>query len=85
MSRFRGKTLNLREFLTRSEALKLYRDILRALRRVDSVSDRQQLTEWARSEYQQARHERDQESIQMHLTRGRAQLKSLEETLGRAR
>lgn len=48
------------QFVSRSKVLKLYRDILRALRRLDDVGQQQQLREWARSEFEQLKGEKDQ-------------------------
>jgi len=47
------------QFLTRARVLSLYRDIQRTLKGVKDPRDRQELQQWARSDFERFRHEKN--------------------------
>ncbi|XP_067675480.1 LYR motif-containing protein 2-like [Haliotis asinina] len=83
-SRF-GNTVSLKRFMLRSEVLKLYREMMRAIRQVPDASHRRELTEWVRYDFKQNKHHQDEETIKMMLTKGRMSLKELESAIHLAR
>ena len=48
------------QFLVRQQVLSLYRDIQRALRKVENPKDRQELQQWARGEFERNKHQTDE-------------------------
>ncbi|KPI95875.1 LYR motif-containing protein 2 [Papilio xuthus] len=74
-------TLNLKQFLLRQEVLKLYRDIFRTLRKISDESTRSELKDWARSDFRNNKHHRDETAIKSMLYYGRKSLKDLERSL----
>ncbi|XP_041351986.1 LYR motif-containing protein 2-like [Gigantopelta aegis] len=81
MSAGKFRSMSLKRFIRRSEVLKLYRDILRTLKQVSNEEYRQELKKWARRDFENSRHQDDEEAIKMLLTKGRMQLKELTRTL----
>ncbi|KAM6406985.1 LYR motif-containing protein 2 [Pluvialis apricaria] len=73
--------LNLKQFLRRQQVLRLYRDILRALRRVPAEADRRYLKDWAREEFRRNKDATEEDAIRMMITQGNMQLRELQRTL----
>ena len=48
------------QFILRVEAIRLYRQMLREIRRIESVPSREQLKRWIREEFESARHLKDE-------------------------
>lgn len=68
--------------MLRKEVLKLYRDILRTISKVPDENNRQQLKEWARSDFQTNKSNSMEEiQIKMLLNYGRRSLKELQTSL----
>ncbi|XP_046560427.1 LYR motif-containing protein 2-like [Haliotis rubra] len=80
-----GNTIPFKQFMLRSEVLKLYRDIMRAIRQVSDADHRRELTEWVRHDFKQNKHHQDEETIKMMLMKGRMSLKELESAIHLAR
>ncbi|XP_071114439.1 LYR motif-containing protein 2-like [Haliotis cracherodii] len=80
-----GNTVSFKRFMLRTEVLKLYRDILRAIRQVPDPDHKRELKEWARHDFKQNKHHQDEETIKMMLTKGRMSLKELESAIHLAR
>jgi Complex 1 protein (LYR family) len=70
----------LKEFMTRRKVLSLYRDIMRAVLRLEPT-DRQFVHEWARADFERHRHETDQEKILSLLSQGKVQFRTLENSM----
>ncbi|KAI9341172.1 hypothetical protein BDR26DRAFT_860757 [Obelidium mucronatum] len=65
--------LDLKQFMTRMRVISLYRDITRTLKSVSDKSERQFIRDWARADFDKARHETDSERIQYLLSKGKAE------------
>ncbi|KAJ8328304.1 hypothetical protein BDV3_005563 [Batrachochytrium dendrobatidis] len=72
--------LSLKEFLTRSQVLQLYRDILRTTKYVNEA-DKQYIQRWARSDFEQYRSETSQDRIRLLMSQGKVQLRTLENSV----
>ncbi|GFT51353.1 LYR motif-containing protein 2 [Nephila pilipes] len=59
------------QFLLRSKTLKLYRDILRTIKRIPNKEHQGELKKMVREDFEQNRQQTDEEIIKFHLTRGR--------------
>ncbi|XP_077977199.1 LYR motif-containing protein 2-like [Glandiceps talaboti] len=84
-SRLPPTALSLKQFMLRQQSLQLFRDILRAIREVPDKDHRKDLTDWARSEFKRNKHEKDELTIKMMLSRGRLTLKELQRTINLAK
>jgi len=76
------QVLTLKQFLLRQESLKLYRQVLRVARQVGG-HQRAEIEAWARSDFEQHRHQQDPESIKYLLHNGRQMLKQLQQSMGK--
>ncbi|OWR45770.1 hypothetical protein KGM_214537 [Danaus plexippus plexippus] len=74
-------TLNLKQFLLRQEVLKLYRDIFKTLRKVPDEKTRLELRDWARVDFRNNKHHKDESVIKSMLHYGKKSLKDLQRTL----
>ncbi|KAK7089394.1 LYR motif-containing protein 2-like [Littorina saxatilis] len=74
-------TLSLKRFLLRSEVLRLYRDMLRTLKRIPSQDQRKDLQQWIRTDFDNNKHHTEEAAIKMMITKGRMSLKELEQSL----
>nr|KAG5701139.1 hypothetical protein BaRGS_002615 [Batillaria attramentaria] len=70
-----------RWFILRSEVLRLYRDMLRTIKRIPSQQQREELQTWVRTDFENNKHHTDEEVIRMMITKGRISLKELEQTV----
>ncbi|XP_052741176.1 LYR motif-containing protein 2 [Bicyclus anynana] len=80
-SKLPKQTLSLKQFLLRQEVLKLYRDIIRTLRKVPDESTRLELKEWARTDFRNNKHHSDETTIKSMLHYGRKSLDDLRKSL----
>ncbi|GFV28123.1 LYR motif-containing protein 2 [Trichonephila clavipes] len=64
--------LTFSQFLLRSKSLKLYRDILRTIKRIPNKEYQGELKKLVREDFERNRQQTDEEIIRYHLTRGRA-------------
>lgn len=71
--------------MLRQEVLKLYRDIFRTLRLVPDASTRQELKEWARTDFRNNMHHTDETTIKAMLHYGKKSLKDLEKSMALTR
>jgi len=76
-----NNTLTLSRFLLRQQTLRLYRDFLQLIRRVDNETNKKELKEWIRNDFKANKHHIEEEIIKMHLARGRVALREMETTL----
>ncbi|CAB3384400.1 Hypothetical predicted protein [Cloeon dipterum] len=61
MGRFpTGSVLSLKQFMTRKQVLKLYKDTLKAIQRVPDEKSRADLLDWARSDFKQHKSQTDE-------------------------
>ncbi|KAF9932740.1 hypothetical protein FBU30_007390 [Linnemannia zychae] len=72
---------NLDYFLTRARVLSLYREIQRTLKGVKDPRDRQELQQWARSDFEQFRHEKNPDKIKSLISQGKHQFHALQTNL----
>ncbi|XP_063362717.1 LYR motif-containing protein 2 [Cydia amplana] len=77
--------LSLKQFMLRQEVLKLYKDIFRTLRYVADESTRQELREWARTDFRNNKHLTDEATIKSMLFYGKKSLQDLEKSLALSR
>nr|XP_053643328.1 LYR motif-containing protein 2-like isoform X1 [Cherax quadricarinatus]XP_053643338.1 LYR motif-containing protein 2-like isoform X1 [Cherax quadricarinatus] len=78
-------TLCVLFFMLRTEAIKLYRNILRQLQHLPDKSQRKEIREWARADFETHRHHEDEEVIKVLIMQGKKQLEELEKTIRRAK
>ncbi|GIY66870.1 LYR motif-containing protein 2 [Caerostris darwini] len=71
MPKINTNVLSLSQFLLRSKSLSLYRDILRTLKKIPNQEHRTELKQWVREDFEQNGHQKDEEIIKYHLSRGR--------------
>jgi len=71
--------LTLKQFIKRTEVLKAYKDLLRAINNIEDKSDRSYMKKWARDEFQSKKNipNTDEESINYHLQLAQKWLKQL--------
>ncbi|KAK7488981.1 hypothetical protein BaRGS_00019785 [Batillaria attramentaria] len=75
------KRVSATAFILRSEVLRLYRDMLRTIKRIPSQQQREELQTWVRTDFENNKHHTDEEVIRMMITKGRISLKELEQTV----
>ncbi|KAL5010251.1 hypothetical protein ScPMuIL_012556 [Solemya velum] len=80
-----GSIPTLKQFLLRSEVLKLYRQFIRTVKEVSDSAQRKEFENWIRHDFRRNKHITDEESIRMMITRGRMSLKELETTVEMAK
>ncbi|KAI5639524.1 complex 1 protein (LYR family) domain-containing protein [Phthorimaea operculella] len=73
--------MNLKQFMLRQEVLKLYRDIHRSLRQVPDEKTRQELREWARSDFRNNMQVADEFTIKRMLSLGKKSLQDVQNSL----
>ncbi|XP_055531584.1 LYR motif-containing protein 2 [Wyeomyia smithii] len=81
MSKLPKSALSLKQFMLRQEVLKLYRTIFRTIRLVPDASSRQELREWARSDFRANKHQTEEIAIKMLIQHGNRSLKELQTSL----
>ena len=69
--------LSLKQFLKRQEVLKLYREIIRSIRKIEEPEDRNYFFKWTQEEFRKYQNETNEESIDYHITRAKKSLKDL--------
>ena len=69
------------QFMLRQEVLKLYREIFRSIRLIPDASGRNDLKQWARSDFRANMHHTDELTIKMLLQHGQRSLKELQTNL----
>ncbi|XP_075975696.1 LYR motif-containing protein 2 [Anticarsia gemmatalis] len=77
--------LSLKQFLLRQEVLKLYRDIFRTLRKIPDESTRIELRDWARTDFRNNMHHKDETTIKAMLHYGKKSLKDIQNSLALSR
>ncbi|XP_045499119.1 LYR motif-containing protein 2 [Colias croceus] len=80
-SKLPKNAMGLKQFLLRQEVLKLYRDIFRTLRKVPDKSTRDELRDWAKTDFKNNKHHTDETVIKSMLHYGRKSLKDLQRSL----
>ncbi|XP_028159800.1 LYR motif-containing protein 2 [Ostrinia nubilalis] len=73
--------LSLKQFLIRQEVLKLYREIFRTIKLVSDENTRIELKEWARTDFRNNMHHKDETTIKAMLHYGKKSLKDLQSSL----
>lgn len=71
--------------MLRQQVLSLYRRILRSIRQVPDKRHQSDLREWARTDFKNNAHHKDEITIKMMITYGERSLKQLETTLALAK
>ncbi|EAT34257.1 AAEL012328-PA [Aedes aegypti] len=82
MSKLPKSALSLKQFMLRQEVLKLYRTIFRTIRQVPDESSRQELRQWARSDFRANKHQTEELAIKMLMQHANRSLKELQTSLG---
>lgn len=67
--------------MLRQEVLKLYRDIFRSIRLIPEATSRNDLKEWARSDFRANMHHTEELTIKMLLQHGQRSLNELKTNL----
>lgn len=73
------------KFMLRTEVLKLYRNILRTVRKIPDEHYRNEMRQWARDDFKKQKHLTDELTIQMMINRGQMSLRELEQSLNLAK
>ncbi|KAI8792072.1 LYR motif-containing protein 2-like isoform X1 [Biomphalaria glabrata] len=71
----------LKQFILRSEVLKLYRSFLRLSYKVEDKARRKELQYWIRSDFDSNKNHTEEEVIKMAISRGKLSLRELEQTI----
>ncbi|KAI8593541.1 LYR motif-containing protein 2 [Geranomyces variabilis] len=79
-ARLKGPVLTLDQFMTRKKVLQLYRDILRNAKYLPET-DARFVKDWARADFERYRGESNSDNIQMLLSQGKVQLRTLENSV----
>ncbi|XP_045625354.1 LYR motif-containing protein 2 [Procambarus clarkii] len=74
-------TMSLKRFMLRTEAIRLYRNILRQLQHLPDKSQRKEIRDWTRADFETHRHHEDEEVIKRLIMQGRKQLEELEKSI----
>lgn len=69
-------------FMLRAEVLKLYRSMVRVTYRIHDISQRKDLQQWIRTDFDNNKNLTDEEAIRMMLSKGRLSLRELEQAVG---
>ncbi|KAA8583263.1 hypothetical protein FQN60_015809 [Etheostoma spectabile] len=72
------------QFLQRQRVLGIYRNMLRAIRKVPDQADRKYLSDWARDEFKRNKNATDQDAIRMMITQASNHLEELHKSLALA-
>lgn len=67
--------------MIRQQVLKLYRDIFRTIRHIPEASSRNEMKEWARSDFRANMHHTEELTIKMLLQHGQRSLNELRTNL----
>ncbi|XP_077294508.1 LYR motif-containing protein 2 [Arctopsyche grandis] len=81
MTKLPNSALNLKQFLLRGEVKKLYRDVLRTIRQVPDERNREELRDWARSDFKNNKNHTDEIVIKMMIQHGQKALRELKTSL----
>ncbi|XP_052087461.1 LYR motif-containing protein 2-like [Mytilus californianus] len=73
--------MSLSKFMLRSEVLKLYRSMLRVVRRIPDKSQQKELMEWIRHDFTANKHLEDEDAIKMMITKGKQSMRELEQSI----
>ncbi|XP_061169500.1 LYR motif-containing protein 2-like [Saccostrea echinata] len=73
--------MSLERFILRSEVLKMYKQMLRLVRKIPDQNQRQQLQKFIRQDFELNKNIQDEEAIKMNITRGKNSMKELERTV----
>ncbi|XP_058808853.1 LYR motif-containing protein 2 [Phymastichus coffea] len=76
--------MNLKQFMTSRQVLKLYRDILRTVKLIPNEADREYMKNWARSDFKTYKNIRDDLHIKALIAHGENSLQELRKNLARA-
>ncbi|XP_022198457.2 LYR motif-containing protein 2 [Nilaparvata lugens] len=76
-----NKALSLKQFMLRQHVLKLYRDTLRAIKKIPDPSDRKDMKDWVRSDYKKNINLTDEFKIKMLIKHGEKSLDDLRKSL----
>lgn len=71
--------------MLRQQVLSLYRRILRTIKQVPDQQYQTELKEWARADFKNNAHHKDEITIKMMITYGEKSLKQLETTIALAK
>ncbi|XP_058834110.1 LYR motif-containing protein 2 [Topomyia yanbarensis] len=81
MPKFPKSALSLKQFMLRQEVLNLYRTIFRTIRKVPDATSRQELREWARTDFRANKHQSEELAIKMLIQHANRSLKELQTSL----
>ncbi|KAJ4426104.1 hypothetical protein ANN_26913 [Periplaneta americana] len=73
------------QFMLRQQVLKLYRNILRAIREVPDEESKKELIQWARTDFKNNKNQTDEYAIKMLIFHGESQLKHLRQNIAFSR
>ncbi|KAK9458009.1 hypothetical protein V1511DRAFT_17673 [Dipodascopsis uninucleata] len=77
-------SLTLAHFIHASQVRNLWRQTLRAIKKLDDQSLKAEMKTWARGEFESHKNEYDIETIKYHIATGRKQLEMMTEALHRS-
>ncbi|KAL4232837.1 LYR motif-containing protein 2 [Mactra antiquata] len=77
--------MTLKQFMLRSEVLKLYRNILRTVKEIPDDYYRNEMAKWARDDFRKNKHLTDEMAIKMMISKGKMSLKELEQSIVHAK
>ncbi|KAH8550267.1 hypothetical protein BGW37DRAFT_558324 [Umbelopsis sp. PMI_123] len=77
---FEADGLSLEHFLAKRRVISLYRDILRSLKGLNKT-EAEEIRQWARSDFEHYRNEKDLEKIKSLITSGKQQMRNVQQSL----
>jgi len=75
--------MNLKQFMSSRQVLKLYRNILKTIKLIPDEADREYMRNWARSDFKSYKNVTDDLHIKALLDHGEKSLRELQKNLGR--
>ncbi|KFM63562.1 LYR motif-containing protein 2, partial [Stegodyphus mimosarum] len=72
MSKINKNVMSLKRFILRSDSLKLYRDLLRAIKKIPGKDYQSELRCWVREDFERNKHHENEDVIKYHIARGKS-------------
>lgn len=77
--------LSLRQFMLRSEVLKLYREMIRLTYKIENTEYRTELQRFIRTDFDNNRHHTEEAAIKMMIARGKMSKREIEQAVHMAK
>ncbi|XP_043268950.1 LYR motif-containing protein 2 [Venturia canescens] len=78
-------TMSLKEFMVHQEVLKLYRNIMKTVRKIPDKHDRDYMRDWVKSDFRANKDVKDEFAIKSLIVHGENSLRELQRNLDRTK